>query len=28
VCGWTHEGDIPEKCPICDAGPDEFTTFE
>jgi rubrerythrin len=27
VCGWTHEGDIPEKCPICGASRDKFRTF-
>jgi rubrerythrin len=27
VCGWTHEGDIPEKCPICGATSDKFETF-
>jgi rubrerythrin len=28
VCGWTHEGDIPDKCPICGATRDKFQTFE
>lgn len=27
VCGWTHEGDIPDKCPICGATRDKFQTF-
>lgn len=27
VCGWTYEGDIPEKCPICGATGDKFQTF-
>jgi rubrerythrin len=27
VCGWTHEGDIPEKCPICGATREKFRTF-
>lgn len=27
ICGWTHEGDIPEKCPICSAARDKFQTF-
>lgn len=27
ICGWTHDGDIPEKCPICGAGRDKFQTF-
>jgi rubrerythrin len=28
VCGWTAEGEIPEKCPICAAKRDRFRTFE
>ena len=25
VCGYVHEGDsAPEKCPVCNAGPDKF----
>ena len=28
VCGWTHEGDLPEKCPICGAARDKFRIFE
>ena len=27
VCGWTIEGDIPAKCPICGAKRDKFQTF-
>jgi rubrerythrin len=27
VCGWTHEGDIPSKCPICGATREKFQTF-
>lgn len=27
VCGWTVEGDLPDKCPICDATRDEFQSF-
>lgn len=27
VCGWTHEGDIPDKCPICGVSKDKFQTF-
>ncbi len=27
VCGWTHEGDIPDKCPICGAPRNQFKTF-
>jgi rubrerythrin len=27
VCGWTHEGDLPDVCPICGAKADKFTTF-
>ncbi len=27
VCGWTHEGDMPEKCPICGATKDKIKTF-
>jgi rubrerythrin len=27
VCGWTHEGEAPEECPICGAKRDKFTTF-
>ncbi len=28
VCGYTIEGDIPKKCPICSYGPDYFESFE
>jgi len=28
VCGWTHEGDLPDKCPICGATMDKFRVFE
>jgi len=28
VCGWTAEGEIPEKCPICGAKRDRFSTFQ
>ncbi len=27
VCGWTHEGDIPDRCPICGAPREKFQTF-
>ena len=27
VCGYTHEGDVPDKCPVCGKGPEKFTTF-
>jgi len=27
VCGWTHEGDLPDKCPICGATKDKFQTY-
>jgi rubrerythrin len=27
VCGWTHEGELPDKCPICGATRDKFRTF-
>ncbi len=27
VCGWTHEGDLPDKCPICGADRKTFKTF-
>ena len=26
-CGYTVEGEIPEKCPVCGAGRDMFRTF-
>lgn len=28
VCGWTHEGDLPDKCPICGASIDKFRIFQ
>jgi rubrerythrin len=27
VCGWTYEGDAPDKCPICGATKDKFQSF-
>jgi rubrerythrin len=27
VCGWTHEGDAPDVCPICGAKKEKFRTF-
>ena len=24
VCGYTHEGDLPDKCPICGVPKDKF----
>ncbi len=27
VCGWTHEGDMPDKCPICGATREKIMTF-
>ena len=27
VCGYTVEGDAPDKCPICKASKDRFKTF-
>ena len=27
VCGWTHEGDLPDKCPICGATRDRARVF-
>ncbi|MCX7705946.1 MAG: rubrerythrin family protein [bacterium] len=27
VCGWTLEGDAPERCPLCNAGKEYFKTF-
>lgn len=27
VCGWTYEGEIPDRCPICGAARDKFRTF-
>ena len=28
VCGYTAEGTAPDKCPICEVGPDKFLAFE
>ncbi|MGE5279667.1 MAG: rubrerythrin family protein [Deltaproteobacteria bacterium] len=28
VCGYTHEGDAPEKCPLCGAPKAKIETFE
>lgn len=28
VCGWTYEGEAPDKCPICGVGRDQFQAFE
>ncbi|MDP2719191.1 MAG: rubrerythrin family protein [Dehalococcoidia bacterium] len=27
ICGWTHEGELPEKCPVCGAKKSVFQTF-
>ena len=27
ICGWTYEGDMPEKCPICGATRSKIDTF-
>ena len=27
VCGYTVEGEAPEKCPVCDAPREKFTAF-
>jgi rubrerythrin len=27
VCGYTHEGNAPDKCPICGAAKNKFKTF-
>ena len=27
VCGWTHEGDAPDKCPICSAPKSKLLPF-
>lgn len=27
-CGYTHEGDIPERCPVCGVGKDRFKSFQ
>jgi len=28
VCGWTNEGEAPDRCPICGATKDRFETFD
>lgn len=28
VCGYTHDGDAPDKCPICQAPKSKFIAFE
>ncbi len=28
VCGYTAEGEIPQRCPVCGAGRDKFDSFE
>ena len=27
VCGWAHEGELPDTCPVCGARKDQFRTF-
>lgn len=27
ICGYTLEGEVPDKCPLCNATKDKFTTF-
>src|SRR5690554_1188458 len=27
VCGWTHDGELPEKCPICQAPQSKILAF-
>ncbi|HOK80610.1 MAG TPA: rubrerythrin family protein [bacterium] len=27
MCGWTIEGDAPDRCPLCNAGKEYFKTF-
>lgn len=27
VCGWTHEGDSPDACPLCGTKKERFVTF-
>jgi len=27
VCGWTIEGEVPDRCPLCNAGKEYFKTF-
>ncbi|HEY9246330.1 MAG TPA: hypothetical protein VIO11_05735 [Candidatus Methanoperedens sp.] len=28
VCGYTLEGEAPDKCPLCGASRDKFTAFK
>ena len=28
VCGYTAEGDVPDRCPLCNASKDQFRSFE
>jgi rubrerythrin len=28
ICGYTVEGDVPERCPICKAKKERFTIFK
>jgi len=28
ICGYTHEGEAPDKCPVCNADKRVFVTFE
>lgn len=28
VCGYTHEGDVPDLCPLCKAAKDKFASFK
>ena len=27
VCGWTVEGDVPDRCPLCGARKEKFRKF-
>jgi len=27
-CGYTHEGDAPDRCPVCGVGKERFKAFE
>jgi rubrerythrin len=27
VCGWTLEGDVPDRCPLCGAKRDRFVKY-
>ena len=27
ICGYTTEGDLPDRCPVCGAGSDKFKEF-